>query len=329
MNEKTKAQFLIAVILIITAGFFIVTYGPTGLDTFQIGIAVFELHPALEISIIKTDFPDPVFSGGILKYFLLVNVTGNGSNVTVNDTYPGNISFISSEPPPISGNDTWFLGNLNNEVFQINITVNVSSTFTGLLYNNATVATNFTNGSTINASDNETTLVIAPPPPPPSGSGGGSSGAAAGCSRGNFTFRLDGRQRKFYTCCTEDDCQKFWNFPDNYRCQYYPPILNARVCVPIQVERPTPTGICPIERTCGPTCCPMGSLCVNSKCLKPGPVEVHPMMPPPPENYYVLSVSEVGLLWILFLLLLVLILLFVTVFLAAMDEQKKKKKHKK
>jgi len=268
-----------------------------------------------------------VFSGGILKYFLLVNVTGNGSNVTVVEIYPGNISFISSEPPPTVGNDTWNLGNLNNQAFQINITVNVSSTFTGLLLNNATAFVNYTNGSTINASDNETTLVIAPPPPGPTGPGGGSGGGPTGCAFTNMTVKIGGQLKKFYTCCTDEDCQDVWRFPKNYACRAQPPLLLQRVCLPIaELQRPA-MGICPIQRTCGALCCPMGTMCVNSQCRQPGKAEpVQVQMPAPPENYYVLSISEVGLLWLLFLMLLILILLFVTIFLAAMDEQKKKRK---
>jgi len=324
MNEKRQITlFLLVIIAIGIATLFMTVYGPTGFDTFQIGIAVFQVHSSLEITIVKTDFPDPVFSGGLLQYFLLVNVTGNGSNVTVNDTYPGNISFVSSEPPPTSGNDTWFLGNLNNEVFQINITVNVSSTFTGILLNNATVVTNFTNGTTINASDNETTLVIAPPPPPPSGPGGGGGGAGQ-CGVGNLTLLLYGKLKNFYTCCGDDDCQEIWRFPDHYKCKYYPPILNARVCVPTQ-ELQMPAGICPIQRTCGMKCCPMGTMCVNSQCISPRPTEMAPS-PALPEKYYVIDISEAGLLWLLFLLLLALIILFLIMLVAAMKEQRKKRR---
>jgi uncharacterized repeat protein (TIGR01451 family) len=113
---------------------------------------------------IKNDNPDPVIKGTLLNYTILINNTGDeiAYNVTLVDTYPPNVSFVSSSPAPTSGNDTFSLGNLlPNQSTTVNITVRV-----GTILTNGTIITNlanatFTNLSGVNSSssDTETTTI--------------------------------------------------------------------------------------------------------------------------------------------------------------------------
>jgi uncharacterized repeat protein (TIGR01451 family) len=63
--------------------------------------------PVLKIE--KTSNPDPVPAGGTLNYSISVNNTGNATatNVTVTETYDGNVTFVSAVPAPSQRNDTW------------------------------------------------------------------------------------------------------------------------------------------------------------------------------------------------------------------------------
>jgi len=323
-------EFFILLVIITTFGFLSMPFGPTGADTMQTGTASFIVIPSVEIDITKTDFPDPVLQGTTLTYFILVNVTGNATNVTVNDTYPPFVTFNGSQPPPTTGNNTWFLGNLSNTTFQINITVNVSSTFTGFLVNNATVFFNTSNGVEFNASDIEVTTVIGPTPPPGGGPGGGSKGAMAGCPTPKAIERKVGDHFEiFYTCCTDEDCEKVWKLKDYY-CGKRPEILAAAVCIPIKkTEMPVYAGgICPVPRLCGTLCCGIGEVCYKGKCAV---LEEEFEVPAPPEieSYYVLGIKEMSILWLLMLILLAIILLFILVALLTLRKKKKKKKKKK
>jgi len=114
---------------------------------------------------IKSDTPDPVVRGQTLSYQIFVNNTGDAIayNVTLVETYPGNIVFNGSTPSPTSGNNTWNLGNLSpNQSTTVNITVNVS-----LFLGNGSILTNFVNvtfsnlsGTNSTVNDSETTTVI-------------------------------------------------------------------------------------------------------------------------------------------------------------------------
>ncbi|MEM3154538.1 MAG: PT domain-containing protein [Candidatus Woesearchaeota archaeon] len=117
---------------------------------------------------IKNDSPDPVAKGALLNYTIFINNTGDeiAYNVTLVDTYPPNVTFVSSSPSPTSGNGTWSLGNLTpNQSTTVNITVRVSTILT-----NGTTITNLANATFANlsgvnasASDTETTTVIGIP----------------------------------------------------------------------------------------------------------------------------------------------------------------------
>jgi hypothetical protein len=91
-------------------------------------------------SIIKTDLPDPVNASWNLYYQINVTITGNETahNVTVNETYPVNVIYMFSDPPPVSGtNNSWILGNLTPGIVRsINITVLVRNITNGTVINN-------------------------------------------------------------------------------------------------------------------------------------------------------------------------------------------------
>jgi parallel beta-helix repeat protein len=101
------------------------------------------------ISVIKTDVPDPVQNGSQLVYIINVTSNGNGTafNVTVNDTYPSQVIFNSSQPSPVPGtNNTFILGNLTpGTSILLNITVNVSGSVTNGTVINNTVNVTFNN----------------------------------------------------------------------------------------------------------------------------------------------------------------------------------------
>lgn len=129
----------------------------------------------------KTDSPDPVAPGGTLTYTLIYTVTnGTAFNVTINDTLPPELTFVSSTPAATSGNNTWLAGNLTvGQSFTINITSTVNTNTTiGTIINNTAFA-NFENStgsqSSINASSNTTTQS-----PASSGSSGGGGGGGGG-----------------------------------------------------------------------------------------------------------------------------------------------------
>ena len=124
------------------------------------------------LTITKTDSPDPVFTGEVLNYTLTITNVGNGTaiGVQVTEMYPNEVTFLSANPMPMPPPfvDEWQLGNiLPGEVRTINISVLVDS---GLA--NGTI---ITNGAFIEYSDgiiqyivpvSEDTLVLNPPTVP-------------------------------------------------------------------------------------------------------------------------------------------------------------------
>ncbi len=313
--------------------FFVVLLGTLVFaDTQQTGIATFNvIFTGAAVDITKTDSPDPVLSGGTLTYFLLVNVTGNASNVTVVETYPGNIVFNSSMPAPSSGNDTWDLGNLTNTTFQINITVNVSPFFVGFLVNNVTVFFNQPNGSLESSNDTEVTTVISPTPPTSGGQGGGSN-PAGGCGvPTTVQRRVGGDLVTFYTCCTNADCYRVWRLNDAV-CASRPEVLAAKVCVPAaHLQMPVlARGVCPVERMCAQQCCDFGEVCYSGRCVIPRSPEVLVPAEPQGDGFIILGVQELSFLWLLLLIILAILLLVILAILASIySKDAKKKKRKK
>lgn len=105
------------------------------------------LTPEADLSITKTDSADPVSPGDPLTYSLTITNAGpsNATSVTVTDTLPAGVTFVSSSPgaPTCTfggGTLTCALGSLaagGTTAVAINVTVNASG---GLLVNTATVS---------------------------------------------------------------------------------------------------------------------------------------------------------------------------------------------
>ncbi|MEM4266271.1 MAG: DUF11 domain-containing protein, partial [Candidatus Woesearchaeota archaeon] len=138
------------------------------------------------ISIAKTDSPDPVTQGGQLNYTIIVTSTGNGTayNVTLNDTYPEQVVYDSAQPAPITGtNNTFVIGNLTpGTTVRINISVIVNADLPNdtIINNTANVTwqneTGILLSGSAGASTNVSNITPPTPPPPPSGGGGGGGG---------------------------------------------------------------------------------------------------------------------------------------------------------
>jgi len=120
----------------------------------------------VNVTLSKTDSPDPVGAGQQLTYTINFSVTnGSAFNVTINETYPSGVVFNSSNPSPTVGNTSWDAGNLTaNQTYQINITVNVSSNTTGTLTNivNVTYANSSGSQFLINVTENTTVQLVFP-----------------------------------------------------------------------------------------------------------------------------------------------------------------------
>ncbi len=124
-----------------------------------------------DLSIIKTDSPDPVVAGQYLTYTL--NISNNGPsdalNVNVIDTLPSGVTFNSATPAPTSwinwsySTYYWNLGTLtagSYTLITINITIN--SNTTGTLNNTVTVTSDTPDPTPGNNTDYEETVVLQP-----------------------------------------------------------------------------------------------------------------------------------------------------------------------
>ena len=104
----------------------------------------------INLSVSKTDHPDPVYTDSTLTY--QINVSNRGvytaHNVTVNETYPEEVIYITSQPDPQpSTNNSWFLGDLlYGDAVSINITVHTRNTSSDVLINNSVNVT-YQNGT--------------------------------------------------------------------------------------------------------------------------------------------------------------------------------------
>ena len=125
------------------------------------------VNPAADLSITQTDTPDPLFAGQNLAY--LLQVTNNGpssaTGVTVTDTLPGGVTFLSATPSQGScsgtGTLTCNLGTLVNGV-TATITISVTVPLTaGTLTNTATVTGSPADPNSANNTSAETTSVNA------------------------------------------------------------------------------------------------------------------------------------------------------------------------
>ncbi|MBU1111892.1 MAG: DUF11 domain-containing protein, partial [Nanoarchaeota archaeon] len=129
-----------------------------------------DLPPQPNLVVSKTDSPDPVENGTSLNYTILINNTGNGTaiNVTLFETYPTNVTFVSSTPSANQSNNTWYVGNLNSGS---STTVNITVMVNGNLTNNS-ILTNMINVTyqsttsdySITTQTNTTVFIVDNPP---------------------------------------------------------------------------------------------------------------------------------------------------------------------
>lgn len=129
--------------------------------------------PAADLSISKSDSPDPVISGQRLTYTITVSDTGQATTgVTVTDPLPDSVHFNSvsttqgtctrtttSNPKTKNGTVSCNLGDLANNA-TATITVSVTPTKKGTLTNTASVQSNPTDADTTNNTSTATTTVL-------------------------------------------------------------------------------------------------------------------------------------------------------------------------
>jgi uncharacterized repeat protein (TIGR01451 family) len=127
-------------------------------------INVFSPGASADLSITKADSPEPVTVGSELTYTLTVNNAGPdaAAEVTVSDTLPGTVSFVSATPSQgtCSGTTTvsCSLGTINASG-SATVTIKVTPTTDADLSNTATVSSTTSDPSTANNTDTETTVV--------------------------------------------------------------------------------------------------------------------------------------------------------------------------
>ncbi len=125
--------------------------------------------PSANLSITKNDSPDPVTAGNQLTYSISVTNLGPdaASNVTVTDTLPGSVTWVSSTPSQGSCSGTSTVTcNLGSIPFpgSATVTIVVTPTVAGPLSNTATVSSSTNDPTPGNNSDTETTTVDPPTP---------------------------------------------------------------------------------------------------------------------------------------------------------------------
>ena len=99
----------------------------------------------VELKLNKTDNADPANASQNLTYVVLINITGlnqsvsNISNLTLTETYPSQVIFLTAQPTPLAGtNNTFILGNFStNDSIEVNITVLVLNITNGTVINNS------------------------------------------------------------------------------------------------------------------------------------------------------------------------------------------------
>ncbi len=124
--------------------------------------------PSADLSITKTDSPDPVAVGTNLTYTIAVRNNGpsTATGVTLTDTLPSGLTYVSSTPTQgscsqASGTVTCNLGNISNGS-TATITIVVTPTATGTISNTASVSSSVSDPNTANNNATATTNVIYP-----------------------------------------------------------------------------------------------------------------------------------------------------------------------
>jgi len=128
-----------------------------------------QVNVEADLVVTKTDDPEPVTAGNVLTYEVTVTNNGpsNASGVTLTDTLPSGVTFVSSTPGEptcveSSGVVICNLSDINSGHHkQVTIVVTVDSSTTGLISNRATVSGNETDPNSSNDTVSENTDVNA------------------------------------------------------------------------------------------------------------------------------------------------------------------------
>lgn len=133
-----------------------------------VALPAYGQQPSADVSVTKTDSPDPVAAGRSLTYTVTVANSGpeRATGVTVTDTLPPGVTFVSADASkgnctgsaPVTCN----LGALRKGE-SAKITIVVRPTTAGTLTNRAQVTANQGDPNTGNNADTTTTRVVAPP----------------------------------------------------------------------------------------------------------------------------------------------------------------------
>lgn len=132
-----------------------------------------DVSPATDLSIVKTDAPDPVQVGDQLVYTIYVNNNGpfNDNAVTVTDVIPAGVNVISITPSQgtATTTPTGFTANLGAIAAggSAAITMIVTPTATGTITNTTTVTGSIRDTDPTNNTSSTTTTVIGPESCPP------------------------------------------------------------------------------------------------------------------------------------------------------------------
>jgi len=125
------------------------------------------LTPEADISVTKTDSPDPVTTGNTLTY--TVTVTNNGpsdaTDVTLTDTLQAGVTFVSTSSTQgtcseASGTVTCNIGGMA-KASVVTVTIKVTPNSGGTITNTATVSSSTTDSNNSNNTASEDTTVIA------------------------------------------------------------------------------------------------------------------------------------------------------------------------
>lgn len=151
--------------------------GNAGLDASNADFTVM-MPGSADLSITKTDSPDPVTVGSNLTY--TITVTNNGpdaaTGTVVIDTLPTGVTFVSSSASQGSCTGTitvtCSLGSLANGA-SATVSIVLTPTAAGTLSNTASVSSAVADPNTANNAATASTTVNAPPPPGGGGGGGG------------------------------------------------------------------------------------------------------------------------------------------------------------
>lgn len=255
----------------------------TGKATATVSLNI-EAEAYANLSVTKTATPDPVNISSPITYRITINSTGSGTayNITLNETYPSNVTFLTSSPSAINGTNTSFIiANLSaGDVYVANITVNVTpDTANGTALLNAVNVT-FTNttGGLESRIATATVTAIIPAneteeeetPPGGGGGGGGGGGCIDACVLNATLCSTVGRLRcmRYYdadpcteyapdpcpagTLCSHGECSVYcieeWDCTDWSDCSDG---IETRTCKEL-FGCATPEGTPTMERACVP-----------------------------------------------------------------------------